>query len=179
MPKTDREASRAAKYTAMLAEKMGKNPKKVRNRYEIALLHDVGKISIPDTVLNKPGRLTCEEFAVMKSHCQRGFEVPQVIDVAPEPAIGARYRQERYDGRGYPCGLKGDEIPEVAQIIAAADSSDAVFSARPYRKKMELGAVIEAIKRCSGTQMSPRVAAAFLERVEEGTIREDMPVENE
>ncbi len=175
---TNGHSSRVAKYTAMLAEKLGKNPKEVHDMYQIALLHDVGKISIPDAVLNKPGRLNDEEYALMKSHSQRGFEVLQNIDVAPELAIGARFHHERYDGKGYPCGLKGDQIPEVAQIIAVADTFDAMFSTRPYRQKMELSAVVAEIKRCSGTQLSPRVVEAFLKLVEEGSIYEDMPVEN-
>ncbi|MCR5088032.1 MAG: HD domain-containing protein [Oscillospiraceae bacterium] len=174
---TNGHSARVAKYTALLAEKLGKSPKEVNDMYQIALLHDVGKISIPDAVLNKPGRLNDEEYSLMKSHSQRGFEVLQNIDVAPELAVGARFHHERYDGKGYPCGLKGDEIPEVAQIIAVADTFDAMFSTRPYRKKMELSAVVAEIKRCSGTQLSPRVVEAFLKLVEEGTIYEDMPVE--
>ena len=167
---TNGHSGRVAKYTAMLAEKLGKTPEEVERYYRIALLHDVGKISIPDAVLNKPGRLTDEEYAVMKSHSQRGFEVLKDIDISPELALGAGCHHERYDGRGYPKGLKGDEIPEVAQIIGVADTFDAMFSTRPYRKKMPLSTVVDEIKRCSGTQLSPKVVDAFLQLVEDGVF---------
>ncbi len=169
---TNGHSSRVAKYTAMLAEKMGKSREEVNHMYHIALLHDVGKIAVPDAVLNKPGRLDDEEYALMKGHSQKGFDVLKEIDIAPDIALGAGCHHERYDGKGYPRGLKGDEIPEVAQIIAVADTFDAMFSTRPYRRKMELGSVVEEIKRCSGTQLSPRVVEAFLELVKDGAFGE-------
>ena len=170
---TNGHSARVAKYTAMLAEKMGKSPEEVDRMYRIALLHDVGKISIPDAVLNKPGRLTDEEYDLMKSHSQRGYDVLKNIDIAPELALGAGCHHERYDGKGYPRGLKGEEIPEVAQIIGVADTFDAMFSTRPYRKKMKLADVVAEIKRCSGTQLSPKVVEAFLQLVDEGAFDAD------
>ena len=170
---TNGHSARVAAYTAMLARKLGKSPEEVDRMYRIALLHDVGKISIPDAVLNKPGRLTDEEYGVMKSHSQRGFDVLKDIDIAPELALGAGCHHERWDGKGYPKGLKGDEIPEVAQIIGVADTFDAMFSTRPYRKKMKLDDVVAEIKRCSGTQLSPKVVDAFLQLVEEGAFDAD------
>ncbi len=167
---TNGHSGRVAKYTGMLAEKLGKSPEEVDRYYRIALLHDVGKISIPDAVLNKPGRLTDEEYAIMKSHSQRGYDVLKEINISPELALGAGCHHERYDGKGYPRGLKGDEIPEVAQIIGVADTFDAMFSTRPYRKKMPLSAVVEEIKRCSGTQLSPKVVEAFLQLVADGAF---------
>ena len=167
---TNGHSGRVAKYTAMLAKQMGKSPEEVDRYYRIALLHDVGKISIPDAVLNKPGRLTDEEYAVMKSHSQRGYDVLKDINLSPELALGAGCHHERYDGKGYPNGLKGDEIPEVAQIIGVADTFDAMFSTRPYRKKMPLSAVVDEIKRCSGTQLSPKVVDAFLQLVADGAF---------
>ena len=160
-------------YTRMLAEKLGKPPEEVERMYRIALLHDVGKISIPDAVLNKPGRLTDEDYAVMKSHSQRGQDVLKNIDIAPDLALGAGCHHERWDGRGYPNGLKGDEIPEVAQIIGVADTFDAMFSTRPYRKKMPLADVVAEIRRCRGTQLSPKVVDAFLQLVDEGVFNDD------
>ena len=167
---TNGHSARVAKYTAMLAKELGKSPEEVERMYSIALLHDVGKISIPDAVLNKPARLTDEEYGVMKSHASRGYEVLKSIEIDPELALGAGSHHERYDGKGYPNGLKGDEIPEVAQIIAVADTFDAMYSTRPYRKKMELSTVVEEIRRCSGTQLSPRVVDAFLRLVEAGAF---------
>lgn len=170
---TNGHSARVAMYTRMLAEKLGKSPEEVERMYRIALLHDVGKISIPDAVLNKPGRLTDEEYAVMKSHSQRGQDVLKNIDIAPDLALGAGCHHERWDGKGYPGGLKGDEIPEVAQIIGVADTFDAMFSTRPYRKKMPLADVVAEIRRCRGTQLSPKVVDAFLQLVDEGVFNDD------
>ena len=170
---TNGHASRVAKYSKMFAEKMGKKPEEVEHIHNIALLHDIGKISIPDSILNKPGRLTDEEYAIMKTHSQRGYEILKEITIAPDLALGARYHHERIDGRGYPKGLVGDEIPEIAQIIAVADTFDAMYSTRPYRKKMKLEDVTAEIKRCSGTQLSEKVVKAFLELVDEGVFDND------
>ncbi len=167
---TNGHSARVAKYTALLAKKLGKSREEAERMYSIALLHDVGKISIPDAVLNKPGRLTEEEYAVMRSHARRGYEVLRDIVEDPELALGAGYHHERFDGSGYPEGLRGEEIPEVARIIAVVDAFDAMYSTRPYRKKMALGDVVEEIRRGAGTQFSPEVVEAFLQLVEEGAF---------
>ena len=167
---TNGHSARVAKYTELLARKLGMNEEQVSRIYHIALLHDVGKISIPDAVLNKPSRLTNEEYEEMKSHAQRGYDVLKDMDFFPELALGAGCHHERWDGKGYPRGLKGEEIPEVAQIIAVADTFDAMYSTRPYRKKMELSTVVEEIRRGSGTQFSPRVVEAFLQLAKEGAF---------
>ena len=173
---TNGHSARVAKYTAMFAERLGKSPKEVEQIYNIALLHDIGKISIPDNILNKPGRLNDEEYAVMKSHSSRGYEILKDIDIAPGIALGAGYHHEKYDGTGYPKGLAGNDIPEIAQIIAVADAFDAMYSTRPYRRQMPLEKVAAEIERCSGTQFSPRVVAVFLQLVKEGVF--DRPPEN-
>lgn len=167
---TNGHAGRVAKYTAWLAEKLGKSKDEVDTMYNIALLHDVGKISIPDAVLNKPAKLTDEEFALMKSHTSRGYDMLKEIDIAPELALGAGYHHERYDGRGYPRGLKGEEIPEVARIIAVADTFDAMYSTRPYRKRMELATVVSEIEKSAGTQLAPEVVDAFIKLYREGAF---------
>lgn len=170
---TNGHAARVAKYSRMFAKKLGKSEDEVDRIYNIALLHDIGKISIPDSILNKPGRLTDEEYAIMKTHPQKGYEILKDITIAPDLALGARYHHERIDGKGYPKGLKGDEIPEIAQIIAVADTFDAMYSTRPYRKKMKLEDVAAEIKRCAGTQLSQKVADVFLELVDEGVFDND------
>ena len=167
---TNGHSARVAKYTAWLAEKLGKSKEEVDRMYHIALLHDVGKISIPDAVLNKPARLTDEEFEIMRSHAQRGYEVLQGMDIEQDMALGAGYHHERYDGKGYPKGLRGEEIPEVARIIGVADTFDAMYSTRPYRKRMELKTVVDEIQRCSGTQFSPEVVDAFMALYREGAF---------
>ena len=167
---TNGHSARVAKYTAMLAERLGKSKEELEDIYNIALLHDIGKISIPDSILNKPSKLTDEEFAVMKSHSSRGYDILQKIQIAPELALGAGYHHERVDGKGYPRGATGDEIPEVAQIIAVADTFDAMYSTRPYRKRMPLADVAAEIERCAGAQFNPRVVEVFMELVKEGAF---------
>ncbi len=180
---TNGHSFRVAKYTSMFAKKLGKSQEEVDEIYNIALLHDIGKISIPDNILNKPGRLTDEEFAVMKTHPQTGYDILKEITIAPQLALGAGYHHERIDGKGYPAGLKGDEIPEIAQIIAVADAFDAMYSTRPYRKKMKLEAAKAEIERCSGTQFNPRVVKVFLELADEGAFETEdfayVPTEEE
>ena len=163
-------STRVAIYTAMIAKKIGKNQEEIEKIFNIALLHDIGKISIPDSILNKPGKLDDDEFKVMKSHSQNGYDVLKDIRIAPEISLGAGCHHEKFDGSGYPRGLKGDEIPEVAQIIAIADAFDAMYSTRPYRRQMPLQDVVNEIKRCSGHQFNPKLVEAFLSLVEEGAF---------
>ena len=165
---TNGHSTRVAHYTALLASRLGKSPEEADRIYNIALLHDIGKINIPDNILNKPGRLTDEEYQVMKSHSSRGYNILHDVSIAPELALGAGYHHEKYDGTGYPSGLKGDEIPQVAQIIAVADTFDAMYSTRPYRKKMALSAVADELRRIAGTQLNPEYVELFLKLIEEG-----------
>ncbi len=170
---TNGHSARVAKYTAMMAEKMGKSKDEVAEIYNIALLHDIGKIGIPDSILNKPGKLDNDEYSVMKSHAQRGYDILKEVNIDPDLALGAGYHHEKYDGSGYPSGLRGDQIPEIARIIAVADAFDAMYSTRPYRKKMPIETVAAEIKRCSGTQFAPEVVDVFLKLVEEGKLTDD------
>ena len=172
---TNGHSHRVAKYTSMIAKRLGKSDEEVENMYRIALLHDIGKIGIPDSILNKPGKLDDEEFKVMKSHSQRGYDILKEVSIAPELAIGAGYHHERLDGRGYPQGITGDEIPEVAKIIAVADTFDAMYSTRPYRRRMELSDITAEIKRCSGTQLYDKAVDALMSLIDEGAFNEDRP----
>ena len=164
---------RVAKYTCMFAKKLGYSDEEIEEINNIGLLHDIGKISIPDEILNKKGRLTDEEYAVMKSHPSVGYDILSEIRTSPDIALGARYHHERIDGKGYPKGLKGDEIPMIAQIISVADTFDAMYSNRPYRKKMKLDDIVAEMKRVSGTQLNPDVVNIFFELVEEGAFDDD------
>ncbi len=168
---TNGHSSRVAKYTTMLARELGYDEETVEKYYRIALLHDIGKIGVPPEVLNKPGKLTDAEFETIKSHTSRGYEALKGISIMPELAIGAQSHHERPDGRGYPDHLKGDEIPRVAQIIAVADCFDAMYSDRPYRKRMNFDKAVSIIKEVSGTQLTPDVVDAFLRLVEKGELR--------
>ena len=169
---TNGHSSRVAKYTEMLARELGCDDETVEKYYRIALLHDIGKVGIPPEVLNKPGKLTDEEYGMIKSHTTLGYEALKDISIMPELAIGAQAHHERPDGCGYPNGLKGDEIPRVAQIIAVADCFDAMYSNRPYRNRMNFEKAVSIIKEVSGTQLTSDVVDAFIRLVERGEMRD-------
>lgn len=168
---TNGHSERVAKYTAMIAKEMGYDEETVEKYYRIGLLHDVGKVGIPKAVLNKPGKLTDEEYDVIKEHTTKGHEVLKDISAVPELAVGALSHHERHDGKGYPNGLSGNDIPEVARIIAVADSFDAMYSDRQYRKQMDFEKVLSIIREVSGTQLNPEVVDAFFRLVDKGEIR--------
>ena len=165
---------RVAYYTRILAqelkEKRGYTDERINEFYNVALLHDIGKLSIPDKILNKPERLNDEEYQIMKSHASKGAELLQGVYIVEDLAVGAGCHHERMDGKGYPRGLKGDEIPEVARIIAVADTFDAMYSTRPYRQQLELSVVLEEIKRIRGTQLEEEVVDALLKLADEGRL---------
>jgi len=164
-------SARVAHYTAMLAKELGYDRETVDRYYQIALLHDIGKIGIPGSVLNKPGKLTDEEYQLIQSHTSQGYEALKDISVMPDLAVGAQAHHERPDGMGYPNGLKEGEIPRVAQIIAVADCFDAMYSDRPYRKRMKFEKVVSIIREEAGKQLTQDVVDAFLLLAERGEFR--------
>ncbi len=167
---TQGHSRRVAAYTEKLAIKLGFSQEDVRKYKNIALLHDIGKVAIPDKILNKPEGLDDEEYEIMKSHAKRGQEILDEIKIEPDLALGAGYHHERFDGRGYPEGLHGDEIPPVAQLIAIADTFDAMYSTRPYRKQLPLSVVLDELKNAAGTQLNETYVNAFLELAAEGEL---------
>ena len=164
-------SKRVAEYTADLARELGYDEETVTKYHNIALLHDIGKLGIDYKVLNKDGKLSDEEFTIIKSHSIQGYNLLRKISIMPELAIGAKSHHERPDGRGYPEGLKGEEIPRVAQIIAVADTFDAMYSDRPYRKRMNFDRAVSIIKEVSGTQLQSDVVDAFLRLVDRGFFK--------
>ena len=168
---TNGHSARVAEYTVMLCRELGLDEDTIDEYYCIALLHDIGKIGIPPEVLNKNGKLTDEEFRIIKSHSGLGYNTLKDISILPELATGAGAHHERPDGKGYPKGLKGDEIPRVAQIIAVADTFDAMYSDRPYRKRMNYDKAVSIIKEGRGTQLTADVVDAFLRLAEGGKLR--------
>ncbi|MBR1393239.1 MAG: HD domain-containing protein [Ruminococcus sp.] len=168
---TNGHSTRVAEYTAMLTRELDYDDETVEKYYNIALLHDIGKIGVPKEVLNKEGPLDDDEFNTIKSHSGLGYNVLKDIHIMPELAIGAGAHHERPDGKGYPKGLKGDEIPRVAQIIAVADTFDAMYSDRPYRKRMNFDRAVSIIKEVRGTQLTSDVVDAFLRLVDKGEFR--------
>ena len=158
---------RVAKYSRMLAEKLGLPEEERENVYYMALLHDIGKIGVPNEIINSPTKLTDDEYAVIKTHPGVGFDILAEIKSRPDLSIGARWHHERYDGKGYPDGKSGDEIPYYARIIAVADTYDAMTSNRSYRKYMAQDAVRAEMEKNSGTQFDPDVVKCMLEIMDE------------
>ncbi|MDE6748634.1 MAG: diguanylate cyclase [Lachnospiraceae bacterium] len=165
---------RVAAYSEELAKKLGWSEEDVRNIHYIALLHDIGKIGVPDSVLNKPFKLTDVEFEMIKNHTLVGAEILKDIRMFPNVSVGAKYHHERYDGKGYPEGLKGDEIPIVARIIGIVDSYDAMTSNRVYRKRLQDEIVKEELIKGKGTQFDPYLVDMFMELIEEGTLQQNI-----
>ena len=165
---TSGHSLRVAKCAKAIAEKLGWSEEEARNIYHIGLLHDIGKIGVPDSILNKPSRLNEEEFALIKKHPVIGGEILKNVRAIKGVADGALYHHERYDGKGYPLGLSGEDIPLCARIIAIADTYDAMTSNRIYRAKLPDPRVVAEFERCSGTQFDPKLAALFVEMLKEG-----------
>lgn len=162
-------SSRVADYSVRIARAAGKSKRECEEIYYAALLHDVGKIGIPDSIINKPGKLTSLEYDVVKDHPVIGSHILSVITESPYLSIGAHYHHERYDGRGYPDGLVGKEIPEIARIIAVADSYDAMTSKRNYRVPFSQDRVRQEIKEGAGQQFDPDFAEIMIQLIDADT----------
>jgi HD-GYP domain-containing protein (c-di-GMP phosphodiesterase class II) len=161
-PFTQGHADRVAEYAGYIASQMNLPFDRYAILMSCGILHDIGKISIPDNVLLKPGKLTDEEFAIIKGHSKAGEEILRQANISHDILSGVRHHHERYDGRGYPDGLKGEEIPLLARILAVADAFDAMMSNRAYRKKMKFKEVKEQLVKNKGSQFDPVCADAFL-----------------
>jgi putative nucleotidyltransferase with HDIG domain len=159
---TEGHSKRVTAYTIALARAMGIAPAEIKVIARGAFLHDIGKMAIPDEILRKTGQLTPEEQEVMREHCTRGYNMLRKIPFLAGAAEIVFSHQERYDGSGYPNGLRGNEIPIGARIFAVADTLDAMTSNRPYRKAGSFERAREEILRCSGTQFDPGVVEALL-----------------
>lgn len=162
-------SARVAYYSEEIARRAGKSEGDCEKIYFTALLHDIGKIGILDSIINKPGRLTDDEYDVIKMHPVMGEQILSSIKQAPYLGIGARWHHERYDGRGYPDGLAGDDIPEIARIIAVADSYDVMTSKRSYHDPMPLEEAKKELIDGSGTQFDPRFAKIMIGILDDGT----------
>ncbi len=171
-PYTNGHSARVAKYTRDIAREMGYSGEELTRIYYIALLHDCGKIGVPDNILKKPAKLTDEEFQIIKSHTVRGGEILSNLKSLKDAGEGALYHHERYDGKGYPKGLAGEDIPLIARMICVADSFDAMNSNRVYRKKLTTEMIIEEIEKNKGKQFDPKIADIFLRLLKEGKIEE-------
>lgn len=166
---THGHSSRVAEYSRKLAEMKGMSEKDWEEIYYTALLHDVGKIGIPESIITKDGKLTNEEYEIIKQHPSLGGQILQSISEFPYLSIGACGHHERYDGKGYPFGLKGTDIPEVARIISVADAYDAMTSKRSYRDPIPQQIVREEIVKGMGTQFDPEYARLMLHLIDVDT----------
>ena len=167
---TSQHSFRVSEYSVAIARRLNFSEEKCENLRKMALLHDIGKIGIPDAILNKPAKLTDEEYEIMKSHVIRGGEILKDFTMIENVQVGALYHHEKYDGTGYCHGLKGEEIPLEARIIGIADAFDAMTANRVYRKQLDINFVISELKRCSGTQFDPKLVEIMLSLIEDGTI---------
>lgn len=167
---TNGHSLRVAEYTRELAKRLGMSELEQENIYYIALLHDIGKIGIPDSILNKPGKLTDEELEIIRRHTVIGGEILQDFTALEGINEGAKYHHERWDGKGYSEGLAEMDIPKVARIIGVADSYDAMSSNRCYRKALPEDVIKEELINCSGTQFDPEVVPHMLNMMEEGIV---------
>ena len=167
---TNGHSNRVADYTRLIAEKMGYEGEDLDRIYYVALLHDCGKIGVPDNILRKPGRLTDEEFEVIKSHTVIGGQILSRFKSLKDVNEGALYHHERYDGRGYPSGKAGEDIPLIARMICVADSYDAMNSNRVYRKKLTKEDIFAEIEKNKGKQFDPQVADVLVALIKEGKI---------
>ena len=165
-----------AKYSKEIARRAGKPVEFQDEIYFIALLHDIGKIGIPDNILNKNSKLTDEEYETIKQHPSIGVEILKNITEMPKIEIGAHYHHERFDGKGYPEGLAGYGIPEIGRIIAVADAYDAMTSRRSYRSGLPQETVRSEIVRGRCQQFDPDFADIMLQMIDEDvnyTMRDD------
>ncbi len=165
---TEGHSERVAGYSVELGRRLGMSEDELEHLHYIALLHDIGKIGITDTILNKPDRLTDDEFVIMKSHTSIGGEILKDFVAVPDISEGARAHHEKYNGTGYPNGLKGDEISLIARIIGVCDTYDAMATTRAYRNALDRDYIVGEIQKFSGVQFDPAIAKVMIEMISEG-----------
>ena len=161
-PWTAGHSKRVTQYAVAIGEEMGYAPERLTEIQTCGLLHDIGKIAVPEKILDKPGRITASEHRTISEHATQGAKILEHIDTFQPLLPGIRHHHERWDGRGFPDLLVEEEIPLLARILAVADSYDAMTSDRPYRKRRTRAEALIEIERCSGSQFDPRVVEAFL-----------------
>ncbi|MEE1286133.1 MAG: HD domain-containing protein [Ruminobacter sp.] len=180
---TQKHSIRVAEITLLLAQKLNIEKEVLNLIYTAGMIHDIGKIGIPDSILNKPGRLTKEEFDVIKMHPTIGINILADFTEFNQIKDAILYHHERYDGKGYPTGLKGEDIPIIARILSVADAFDAMNSTRVYRPNLNKDAIIEQFEICKGTQFDPEIAQLMIDLIKSGEVEiddiENINLENE
>ena len=166
---TNGHSQRVAIYSAEIAKRMGMSDEEQEQIYYMGMLHDIGKIGIPDAILKKPGKLTEEEMQIIRNHPTIGGEILKDFTAIQGISDGARYHHERYDGNGYNEGLKGEEIPLAARIICVADSYDTMSSKRVYKELHEENYILSELDQCSGKQFDTQIVPFMIEMIKYGT----------
>lgn len=170
-------SDRVSRGSVMIAREIGMHGERVEAIRYAGMLHDVGKLGVPTKVLQKTGKLTEEEYAAIQLHPMRGLDIVREIGFLDEALAGIMHHHERIDGRGYPMGLAGDEIPEFARVLAVADAFDSMTSTRSYRGARPVAEAIEELRKWSGTQFDPAFVDAFVAALKrEGWLRSEAPV---
>jgi HD-GYP domain-containing protein (c-di-GMP phosphodiesterase class II) len=155
-------STRLAEWGMRVGQELGLEESELQNLEVAALLHDIGKVGIPDSILRKPGRLDPEEYALMKKHPEYGWAVLRMLPGFERAALDILHHHESFDGKGYPAGLKDTEIPVVSRIVSVIDAFDAMVSSRPYRKGLPYEEAVRRLNEASGTQFDPVVVQSFL-----------------
>uniref|UniRef100_A0A7C4W1S5 HD-GYP domain-containing protein n=1 Tax=Fervidobacterium thailandense TaxID=1008305 RepID=A0A7C4W1S5_9BACT len=168
---TKGHSKNVATIASLLAERLGLSDEMIKKAYWASLLHDIGKIVIPSQILNKEGKLTIEEFEVIKKHPVYGHDFLTTSEDLKELAKYVLHHHERWDGKGYPMGLSGEDIPLISRIIAVADAYDAMRSDRPYRKGLPIDVIRNEIIEHSSMQFDPEIAKLFVKMIDSGEIR--------
>ena len=167
---TEGHSRRVAAYSYAIAKKLGMSDQEADDIRTIGLLHDIGKIGIPDSVLHKPGKLTDDEYHIMKMHPTIGAHILKDVKIVDGLEVGAHYHHERYDGKGYPDGLAGKQIPYIARIICVADCFDAMHSNRIYRSRFSMEYILDELKNNEGTQFDPEIAEAMISLIKNNEL---------
>jgi HD-GYP domain-containing protein (c-di-GMP phosphodiesterase class II) len=155
-------STRLAEWGMRVAQELGMDETRLRDIEVAALLHDIGKVGVPDAILNKPARLTEEEYAVMKKHPENGWAILRLLPGFEQAALFVLHHHESFDGKGYPAGLKEEEIPIGSRIVSVIDAFDAMVSSRPYRQGLPFEEAVRRLILASGTQFDPVVVQCFL-----------------
>jgi HD-GYP domain-containing protein (c-di-GMP phosphodiesterase class II) len=161
-PYTRGHSERVNELSMKIGRALELEPEELEELHWGSLLHDLGKVAVPDSILRKPGALSRDERTFIQAHPQDSFEILSPIEQLSSAALGARHHHERYDGSGYPCGLKGKKIPLFARIIAVADTYDAMTSSRAYRSGRTVEAALAELERSSGAQLDPEIVELFV-----------------
>ena len=169
-PYTRGHSDRVAKYSVMVGQQLGLSAEELDRLRISALLHDVGKIGVDDRVLKKPGALTAEEFQIMKQHPSKGANIMRPVAQLKEMLPGIELHHEHVDGKGYPYGLKGDEIPLMARIISVSDVLDAMTTNRPYQSARDIDDALQVIRKLAGSKFDPNVVGALEAVVQSGKL---------